>query len=369
MTYTVEKISGKRAMKDFNMLPYMVYKNDPKWVPPLVDVVNSTLDRKANPYFNTTDLDLFVCYKGGIPVSRAITVINPLHWEKHGGKTAFFGFFESIEDKEGCESLFDHMLNHCIQKGAAIIEGPFNPNHYSEIGIQVPPYSTSPVFFETYNPPYYPELLENMAFKTSCKVHTRINRHVNEYLKKQFGAISKPGKSGDFTVREANFNHVESELEKIREVYNEAFDGNWHFLPLTSEEYNFSAKYLSFITFPNLVVFVEKDNEPVGVMQCMLNINPLIKPYTGKMRWFNYPGYMIKRNLVDEIVMYAVGVKRQYQGTEVIDLLVQALMYICSKYKVLSTTWMSDDNIKTIKLAEYFGLEPYKWFSIYKKSL
>jgi hypothetical protein len=84
------------------------------------------------------------------------------------------------------------------------------------------------------------------------------------------------------------------------------------------------------------------------------------------MGWFDYPGYLIKRNYIDEIVMYAVGIKKQYQGTEVIDLLVKALMYICRKYKTLSTTWMPDDNIKTIKLAEFFGLEPYKWFSIYK---
>jgi len=367
--YTVEKISSKRTMKDFNMLPYMIYKHDPKWVPPLEDVVNSTLNRNANPYFKNADLDLFVCYKGDIPISRSITVINPLHWEKHGGKTAFFGFFESFDNNEACRVLFDYMSKHCIQKGAAVIEGPFNPNHYSELGVQVSPYSTSPVFFETYNPTYYPELLENTGLVESCRFHTRINRNVNKHFTQQFENISKPFGSGEFTVREASMLHISSDLEKIREVYNDAFEDNWHFLPLSKEEYDFSAKYLFFITYPSLVVFVEKGNEPVGVVQCMLNINPLIKQYKGRMRWFNYPGYLIKRNFIDEVVMYAVGVKKKYQGTEVIDLLVKALMYICTRYKVLSTTWMPDDNVKTVKLAEYFGLEPYKWFSIYKKSL
>ena len=369
MMYKVEKISGKTGMRDFNALPYQVYSNDPNWVPPLEDVVSSTLDKKANPYFKNADLELFICYKGTSPVSRGITVINPLHWEKHGEKSAFFGFFESFDDEEACKLLFEHMSGHCREKGATTMEGPFNPNHYSELGIQIPPYSTSPAFFETYNPSFYPFLLENIGFKESCRFHTRINGSVDQYFKQRNEQIKKPVGSGEFKVREVSFFSISSDLEKIREVYNDAFEDNWHFLPLTKEEYDFSAKYLFFITYPRLVVFVEKGDEPVGVVQCMLNINPLIRQYKGKMGWFDYPGYLIKRNYIDEIVMYAVGIKKQYQGTEVIDLLVKALMYICSKYKTLSTTWMPDDNIKTIKLAEFFGLEPYKWFSIYKKQL
>jgi hypothetical protein len=153
------------------------------------------------------------------------------------------------------------------------------------------------------------------------------------------------------------------------EVYNDAFNGNWHFLPVTKEEYNFSAKYLFFVTYPSLVIFVEKGDEPVGVLQCMLNINPLIKMFNGRMKWIDYPIYFHKRKFIKEIILYAVGIKKQYQGTKVAQLLVDALSYIGSKYKTLSTTWMSDDNIKAVKHAEYFGLEPYKWFSIYKKSL
>ena len=369
MMYRVEKISGKAGMKSFNSLPYQIYRNDPNWVSPIEAFVNSTLDKNANPYFKNADLELFVCYKGTNPVSRGITVLNPLHWEKSGKKSAFFGFFESIEDEEACKILFDYMSGYCREKGAEIIEGPFNPNHYSELGVQIPPYSTSPAFFETYNPPFYPELLEKTGFRESCRFHTRINRSVDQYFKRRNDYISKPVGSGEFKIREASLFSISSDLEKIREVYNDAFEDNWHFLPLTKEEYDFSAKYLFFITYPSLVVFVEKGDEPVGVMQCMLNINPLIRQYRGKMNWYNYPGYLIKRNHIDEIVMYAVGVKKQYQGTEAIDLLVKALEYICSKYRILSTTWMPDDNIKTIKLAEYFGLEPYKWFSIYEKSL
>ena len=56
MMYRVEKISGKRGMKDFNSLPYEIYRSDLNWVPPLEDFVNSTLDKKANPYFKNADL-------------------------------------------------------------------------------------------------------------------------------------------------------------------------------------------------------------------------------------------------------------------------------------------------------------------------
>jgi hypothetical protein len=48
------------------------------------------------------------------------------------------------------------------------------------------------------------------------------------------------------------------------------------------------------------------------------------------------------------------------------------LDYMCSiapRYRVLSTTWMSEDNRSSVLASERLGLKPYKHFAVYEKLL
>ncbi len=367
--YKVATVNDEKVMKDFLELPNRIYCGDSNWVAPLESEVRRTLDPRSNPYFTNATLQLFVCYKNDKPSARCVAVINSKHWEKFGEKAAFFGFFEAVKDEEATGRMFDAVEEYCGSAGAELIEGPFNPNHYSELGLQIDKFDEAPRFFETYNREYYTKLLEESGFYRQCLLHTRINTAISDFVLRHYGAVSFPRKSGGFSARCFNLFDMKAELERIREVYNEAFSDNWHFLPLTREEYSFSAKYLFFITYPKLVVIVEHNREPVGVLQCVLNINPILQPLKGKMQTINFPKLLIKRRHIREILIYAVGIKKRYQGSRVYKLLLDSMCAIALRYSVLSTTWMSDTNIAVIQVSKHLGLEPYKYYAIYEKKI
>ena len=155
----------------------------------------------------------------------------------------------------------------------------------------------------------------------------------------------------------------------MREVFNDAFSDNWHFLPVSKEEYQFSAKYLFFVTKPSLVIFIEKGDEPVGVLQCMLNINRILKPMKGRIGPVDYLTYLHNRNSIRELIIFAVGIKKTYQHTKVSRLILDCICRMCERYPVLYTTWMSDNNYQAVKTSEHLGLHPYKYFTIYEKSI
>ena len=99
MMYRVEKISGKRGMKDFNSLSYEIYRSDLNWVPPLEDVVNSTLDKKANPYFKNADLELFTeCSGTGKMHSRNPSTEDEYLWI---GNDSHEFYYLAIQHMEG----------------------------------------------------------------------------------------------------------------------------------------------------------------------------------------------------------------------------------------------------------------------------
>ncbi|MDH5202323.1 MAG: hypothetical protein OEZ31_07985 [Nitrospirota bacterium] len=371
MTYSVTEVSHSRQMKDFLNLPFIIYRYDTNWVPPVTSEVRRILDERLNPYFSNAQLKLFVCYKDGAIVSRIAVVINRLHYQKFGIKSAFFGFFESIEDPDAVYTLIDEVERFCISQGIELIEGPFNPNHYSELGLQVNQFGTPPTFFQTYNPDYYCKLLEGAGFYISARFHTRKNESVREYILQRYRTNTIPVAPDGYTVRSFSMRNIETELECIREVNNDAFSSNWHFLPLSKEEYLFSAKFLSLVTYPELIKIVEHHGRPVGVLHCVLDINPLLKRMGGKVGPISYIKFHRDRKKIRKFIIYSVAIKKAYQRTIVYRLLLNALCEITLKFgfQFIETTWMSEENTSAIKASEHLGLKPDKQFAIYEKTM
>jgi hypothetical protein len=160
MSLIVREITEGKGMNDFLSVPVEIYKNDPYLIPPQWSEVLRVLNPAKNPYFEHASLKIYVCYSDKIPVSRAVMVVNHLYPQRWNKKSAFFGFFESFNDPKPVVLMFEKIKKDCREIGAEYLEGPFNPNHYSELGILIDDFYSEPVFFETYNLPYYAELLK-----------------------------------------------------------------------------------------------------------------------------------------------------------------------------------------------------------------
>lgn len=279
-----------------------------------------------------------------------------------------FGFFEADNDPGACQALFNEVEEHCLSLGIQCLEGPFNPNHYSELGMLSENYSDPPAFFETYNPPYYNSLMSETGFKVAGRLHTRINRQIGVYLSKKYDLSAPPARKEGFTVRKFRLLNYGSDLECIRQVNNDAFSDNYRFLPLTKEEYRFAGKYMFLVTVPRLVIMVEHRGTPVAVLQCVLNINTILHALNGKTGVKESLDYLHRRRGLKELVIFSVGIRKAYQNSPVFVLLLHHICRLLKDYSVLSTTWMTDTNIPAIRAAERLGLHPYKWFDIFEKT-
>jgi hypothetical protein len=369
MSYSVREISEKKGWSDFLSIPFTVYSNDSNWVAPQSSEIKRVLNRSKNPYFANSILKLFVCYADGKPVCRSIMVINHLHWAKWNKKSAFFGFFESINDNNAVKHLFDRIETESRNLGAEFLEGPFNPNHYSELGIQIDSFNSQPLFFETYNPSYYFELILENGFTELCRFHTRINKNISDSLLQKTVDSKSAVIDKDIIVRKFNIWKLKRDLEIMREINNDAFENNWYFLPLSSDEYRFSAKFLFLITAPSLILIAEYKGQPVGAIQFVVNFNQLIKCYKHGIKPWNIPALLLKRNRIKELIIFTFGVKKNFHNTRVSASMIPPAIKIIQKYSSISSTWMSDDNKSIIHISELIEMKPYKHFGIYSKPL
>jgi hypothetical protein len=369
MLYRVETISDRRSMKDFLRLPSIVYQEDPNWVPPVISEVRRILDVKLNPYFEYAGLNLLICYRDRQPAARCAIIIDHQYHRKFKVKMAFFGFFEALNDPQAVQPLFKEAELYCRAQGIEVLEGPFNPNHYSELGILLNQFDSPPTFFQTYNPSYYSELLEGYGFRISAKLHTRKNSEIGAYIDDRFCKDQPVPSNNGLSIRPFRLKDFNGELEKIKEIYNDAFSDNWHFLPVSREEYFFSAKYLKLVTTPELIQILEQNGEPVGVVQFALDINPLLCDLRGRVGPIKYLRFLSKRKKIRNLVVFAVAIKKSYQRTSAFKKIFETITRIAKHYRTLETTWMMKENIPVVKAAEKLGLKPDRQFAIYAKRL
>jgi hypothetical protein len=270
MTTSVESITrSKRDLSRFFDVADRVYRGDPNWVPPLRDDVAKVFSEK-NPFFEHAEMALFVARRDGADVGRIAAILDREHNAFHGEKTAFFGFFESANDREVSDALFDTAATWGKERGMEVLRGPANPSLNDEAGLLVEGYGSPPVIMMTYNPSYYAELIEAAGFRKAKDLIAswfdigpeplaRFTR-INERLRRR---------NSDIVVRKISKGGLNAELPRIREVYNDAWEKNWGFVPMTAAEMDYMAKRLKPLLVEDYLFLAEAKRpdgslEPVG---------------------------------------------------------------------------------------------------------
>jgi hypothetical protein len=150
----------KKALHQFVELPYELYRGDPYWVPPLRIAVKELLDKEKHPFYADAETELFLARQNGRVVGRIAAIFDKAHNRAHDETAGFFGFYESIDDAAVAKALLEAARQWVSGKGAKFMRGPVNPSTNYESGLLVEGFDRSPMVMMTYNPRYYPALME-----------------------------------------------------------------------------------------------------------------------------------------------------------------------------------------------------------------
>ena len=100
-------VQGPKELEKFIRMPFQLYKNDDRWVPPLVSSELKMMDPKRNPFYQHSEAVHFMVEHEGRLVGRISAIDNKLHNETQKEKTGFWGYFESENDPAISGALFD----------------------------------------------------------------------------------------------------------------------------------------------------------------------------------------------------------------------------------------------------------------------
>lgn len=375
MSIEIKKVTDTAGKKKFVNSQWLFYKDNPNWVAPIKMDRMKLLNEEKNPFFQHAEIQLFLAYKGNEIVGRIAAITNENHNKIHNDKVGFFGFFESINDQEVANTLFDEAQKWLKEKGMEDIRGPVNPSTNDEVGLLVDAFDMPAVILMTYNPPYYQQLIENYGFKKEKDLLAYILHHdsyASEKLTRMQQIVRDRKK---ITIRPLNFKdrkQFKADVKTLKEIYNAAWQPNWGFVKMTDAEFDFLANDLKTIAEPRLTIIAEIDGKPAGFALSLPDINQSLIYNKGGGILGAVWNLFTKKSKIDLTRIIVLGVLPEYQSTGV-----DAVLY----YEIGETafelgmpkgeaSWILEDNEMMKRgLETTMKGEVYKTYRIFQKSL
>ncbi len=117
MKIDIKEVTSKKLLKTFIDLPWSIYKDDPNWVPPLKLTLQELFNPK-HPVYSTCTITSWVAFdNSGNPIGRISAIVNSTFNNYYNKKSGHFGFFESIDNQEVTNSLFNTAEEYLKDKG------------------------------------------------------------------------------------------------------------------------------------------------------------------------------------------------------------------------------------------------------------
>jgi GNAT superfamily N-acetyltransferase len=371
MALKIIEVKTKSQLQVFINFPWRIYANDKNWVPPLRREVAKLLDQKHHPFWEHACGTLFLAYKDGELVGRISAQIDDNYNKLWNEKLGSFGFFECEDNQEVANGLFDACANWVKSKGMTVLRGPMSPSSNDEWGFLLEGFDRPPVLMMPYNPPYYLKLAEGYGFKKAKDLLAFIKYASTPMPERLRNLAEKLKQNPRIAVRPVNMKNLKSEMAIIRELYNESWQKNWGFSPMTDNEMNYLANNLKSFAQPEMVLFAFYDQKPAGLSITLPDYNQVLKHLNGKIGLFGIVKFLYYRRRIKGVRSLIFGFKEEYRRLGLPVLLFYETENFARKYgyEWCELSWNLEDNRLINDFDRELGGEVYKRYRVFEKPI
>jgi len=368
--YSFNNSTDKR-WKSFVKFPYSLYKHNAHWVPTLLSEQKTLLNPDKHPFYEHASVNFFLATIDNYTAGRIAAIIDKNHNNVHNEKTGFFGFFETIENYQVAEKLFNACKSWLQNQGMTNFRGPVNPSQNEDCGFLTDAFDLPPVIMMPYNPSYYIDFAKKFGFKKAVDLYAYYldnDREIPEKLVKVAKIVSKKGK---VKIRPFNLKNFNNDAKAIWHIYNKAWEKNWGFVPMTENEFHYLAQNLKKVVEPELALFAEINHRPIGFSLSVPDFNQALIHTNGRLFPFGFIKLLWHSRKIDMIRTIIMGVLPEYRRNGIDSLFYYKTWKNAVKkgYIKDEMSWVVETN-KIMRLsAKMLGGEIYKTYRLYEMTI
>jgi hypothetical protein len=371
MDLVIKEVLSAKELNDFVDLPYVLYKNEKNWIPPMRMDEKASLLPEKNPAFEFCKTKFWVAYHNNQCVGRIGAIINPIWIDKIGEKIGRFTRAEFINDIHVARELFIAAETWLKNEGMKGMYGPLGFSNLDHQGLLIEGQDWLPSVASDFHFAYYFPIYEQLGFvKEIDWLEFRITfptempekaYKVANLLKTRYGL-----RSINFTSKKA----LEPFKNKVFELFNHAFTGLFGTYPLTDKLSTYYVNKFFPLLNPRYVkIVVDSNDEMVGFLIGLPSLSAAMQKAKGKLLPFGWWHLQKALKKPVEMDLLLTGIKPEMQKLGVVSLLMNELWAEANKDGVrdVETTAMLENNNVAIQMWKSFEHIQHKRKRCFKK--
>lgn len=366
--------NDRKQVDRFIQFHYDLYRGCKQWVPPFRSDIRTMMNPKKHPFYDHSDADFFIAERDNKIVARICAMENKPFNEYHKTKKMQFYLFDTLEDREAAEAVFERAFEWGRARGLTEISGPKGFSGFDGYGILTEGFEyRQMMIMMNYNYAYYPRLMTEMGFE-------RENDFVSCYIQpdkfilpeKVEKAAELVKKRGTFSVKSfSGRKELLSWADRIGKAYNLAFINNWEYYPLTEREISFAVDGALQVADPKLIKIILHDDDVVGFLFAFPDISAALQRHDGKINPISIVDMMLEMKRTKWVSLNGVGILPEFHGRGGNALLYSEMKKTVNDFNFehAEQTQMADTAVQVRQDMETLGAKIYKVHRIFHKHL
>ncbi|OPC02549.1 GTP cyclohydrolase [Elizabethkingia ursingii] len=350
---SLRKVINDKMLTDFIQFPMTLYKNNPNYVPALINDEKQIWDPKENPALAYSEAELYLAYKNNQVVGRIAVMINHKEGQELDIHKVRFGWIDFIDDINVSRTLIEKAIEYAKQHNINKIEGPMGFTNLDKAGMLTMGFDKLATMIGIYNFDYYPQHLEQLGLvkeKEWVEFELAFPEVLSEKVIKFNDLIKEK-----YQLKVLKFNNKKEILplvEPMFQLLDETYKGLSTYTPITQQQIQtYKEKYFGFIDKDFIVCITDANDKLISFAITMPSYSKALQKANGKLFPFGWWHFLQAGKKNDRANFYLIGIHPEYQRRGVTAIIFKEIYEIFKKkgVKFLETNPELEEN-KNIQL-------------------
>jgi hypothetical protein len=370
---TIKEVKTKRDIKEFIEFPLRLYKACNCFVPPLYGDEKKLLTSGGNT--EDSDAVFFLAEKDGKTVGRIQGIIQKQYNEIHSCAKTRFTRFDSIQDAEVSDALFEAVEQWGKSHGMTEICGPLGYSDLDREGLLIEGFQENSTFEEQYNYEYYGELVEHAGFRKDVdwlEFELSMPEERNQMLHRVATRSLELNKLHIASTDMSKKAYIEKYRDGFFDCIEECYRHLYGTVPITKEAQDeLISQFMILINKEYLVFICDENDEVVGLGLCFPGIGDAVKKSGGRLTLPTLLNILKTVKKPEVIDLGLVAIRPQYQNAGLNAVILDALLGMMESgmVKKCETNLNLETNTPVIAQWKYFRSRQHKRRRSYIKTI
>ena len=334
----IKKVTGHEDYLAFVKFPFILYKNNPFWVPPIINEEVETIDHKINPVYQNSSAQFFLAYKKEKIVGRIAAIVNWIEIEELKKNKVRFGWYDVIDDIAVSKLLLEQVV--CFGKEHKLdhMEGPVGFSNLDKAGLLIKGFEEPSTMITIYNYPYYATHLKELGFSLLAQwveYEIKITNFEDSPEKvKRFSSVIMER----FNLKVLDFKNKKEIIPYIDQMFNlldETYNKLQTFVPIQNYQIeHYKKRYFKYVHKDFVKCVVDKNNRLIAFTITMPSFTRALQKINGKLTFFNIYNLLKAIWFNNRASFYLIGVHPDYQNKGITAIIFNEIQKTFNKHNI-----------------------------------